>query len=84
MHSSCSRPIARALLLSAIFILAATANSSLPSQSDPALALVGARKSVEIPPNATTLDCTGLFITACFQNSHVHFTEEKWAGVAQN
>jgi imidazolonepropionase-like amidohydrolase len=28
------------------------------------------------------LDCTGFFITAGFQNSHAHFTEDKWAGAA--
>jgi imidazolonepropionase-like amidohydrolase len=32
-----------------------------------------------VPPGATTIDCTGLYITAGFQNSHVHFSEGKWA-----
>jgi imidazolonepropionase-like amidohydrolase len=35
-----------------------------------------------VPPNATILDCTGLFVTAGFQNSHVHFSERKWADAA--
>jgi imidazolonepropionase-like amidohydrolase len=43
---------------------------------------VGPREQVEVPPGATVLDCQGLVITAGFQNSHVHFTEEKWAGAA--
>ncbi|HEX4960162.1 MAG TPA: amidohydrolase family protein [Thermoanaerobaculia bacterium] len=40
---------------------------------------VGPRDAVKPPDGARTLDCTGLVITAGFQNSHVHFTEEKWA-----
>ncbi|MCM3880517.1 MAG: amidohydrolase family protein [Vicinamibacterales bacterium] len=40
---------------------------------------VGARGRVTVPAGATTIDCTGLFVVAGFQNSHVHFTEEKWA-----
>lgn len=32
-----------------------------------------------VPPGTKTLDCTGLYVTAGFQNSHVHFTEGKWA-----
>jgi imidazolonepropionase-like amidohydrolase len=32
---------------------------------------------------AKVLDCTGLTILSGFQNSHVHFTEQKWVG-AQN
>ena len=39
---------------------------------------VGPRKEVEIPAGAQTLECRGLVVTAGFQNSHVHFTEEKW------
>ncbi len=39
---------------------------------------VGPRKEVEIPAGAGTLDCSGLVVTSGFQNSHVHFTEEKW------
>jgi imidazolonepropionase-like amidohydrolase len=44
---------------------------------------VGPRDKVEIPAGARTVDCSGLVITAGFQNSHVHFTEEKWLGAAQ-
>jgi imidazolonepropionase-like amidohydrolase len=43
------------------------------------IAAVGSRDRVSIPAGATTIDCTGLVIVAGFQNSHVHFTEEKWA-----
>src|SRR5262249_51448825 len=28
----------------------------------------------------TTINCSGKVITAGFQNSHVHFTEDKWNG----
>ncbi len=43
---------------------------------------VGPRDKVEIPAGARTLDCSRLVITAGFQNSHVHFTEEKWLDAA--
>lgn len=39
---------------------------------------VGPTGSVRIPANAAPLNCKGQFITAGFQNSHVHFTEPKW------
>ena len=42
------------------------------------ISAVGPRARVPIPAGARTIDCTGLFIVAGFQNSHVHFTEEKW------
>jgi imidazolonepropionase-like amidohydrolase len=32
------------------------------------------------PKTGRVLDCTGLVVTAGFQNSHVHFTEPKWLG----
>jgi imidazolonepropionase-like amidohydrolase len=47
------------------------------------IAAVGSRGSVPVPQNAKQLDCAGLFITAGFQNSHVHFTEQKWDGAAE-
>src|SRR5262245_48155184 len=40
---------------------------------------VGRRTSIQIPSGVTTINCGGLFVTAGFQNSHVHFTEDKWA-----
>jgi imidazolonepropionase-like amidohydrolase len=47
-----------------------------------AIAAVGPRASTPIPSGARRVDCAGLFISAGFQNSHVHFTEEKWVGAA--
>lgn len=40
---------------------------------------VGAKDKIQIPRDAAVLDCNGNFVTSGFQNSHVHFTEEKWA-----
>jgi imidazolonepropionase-like amidohydrolase len=48
-----------------------------------AIRTVGARSAVKVPSGAGVIDCTGLFIVAGFQNSHVHFTEPKWAGAAR-
>ncbi|HXW62639.1 MAG TPA: amidohydrolase family protein [Candidatus Acidoferrales bacterium] len=45
---------------------------------DGRIAAFGQTGSVHVPADAKKLDCTGLFITAGFQNSHVHFTEPKW------
>jgi imidazolonepropionase-like amidohydrolase len=44
---------------------------------------VGARSAVAIPAGATTIDCRGSVVLAGYQNSHVHFTEEKWVAAAQ-
>ncbi|MBI1951514.1 MAG: amidohydrolase family protein [Acidobacteria bacterium] len=49
---------------------------------DGKIAAVGRRRSVRIPKDAATLDCSGLTITAGFWNSHVHFFERKWADAA--
>jgi imidazolonepropionase-like amidohydrolase len=46
------------------------------------IARVGPRSTTAVPAGAATIDCRGLFVTAAFQNSHVHFTEEKWADAA--
>ncbi len=43
---------------------------------------VGPRSLVKIPAGARRLDCSGLTITAGFQNSHVHFSEPKWTDAA--
>ena len=43
---------------------------------------VGPRRSIKIPVGITTMNCSGKIITAAFQNSHVHFTEDKWNGAA--
>lgn len=38
--------------------------------------------ALAVPSGTTVLDCTGLFVTAGFQNSHVHFTGRNFAGAA--
>jgi imidazolonepropionase-like amidohydrolase len=40
---------------------------------DTRIAAVGLTGSTKLPSNASTIDCTGLTITAGFWNSHVHF-----------
>ena len=40
---------------------------------DTRIVAVGPTKSTKLPPTASTIDCTGLTITAGFWNSHVHF-----------
>lgn len=47
------------------------------------IAAVGNRVQVLVPPDVGIMDCRGMFITAGFQNSHVHFTEPKWDSAAQ-
>ncbi len=47
---------------------------------DGMIAAVGA--TVAVPPGATRLPCSGCFVFAGFWNSHVHFTEPKWAAAA--
>ena len=39
---------------------------------------VDSGRSTNIPEGITTINCSGKVITAGFQNSHVHFTEDKW------
>ena len=40
---------------------------------------VGPADRVKVPMNARIIDCKGMVVVAGFQNSHVHFTEDKWA-----
>ena len=47
--------------------------------ADGKIAAVGPRNKVDVPAGAVVVDCAGGVIVAAFQNSHVHFTEEKWA-----
>jgi imidazolonepropionase-like amidohydrolase len=50
---------------------------------DKKISAVGETGKISIPPNAKQIDCRGAVITAAFQNSHVHFTEPKWADAAK-
>lgn len=50
---------------------------------DGKIAAVGKRDKISVPEGIGSLDCTGMFIMAGFQNSHVHFTESKWQNAAQ-
>lgn len=38
---------------------------------------------LRIPGGVGRLDCSGMYIMAGFQNSHVHFTEPEWSDAAQ-
>lgn len=57
-------------------------NGLLIVQGDMIVAL-GTRSSIAIPGSAQIIDCSGLSISAGFWNSHVHFTELKWANIAE-
>lgn len=46
------------------------------------IATVGPREKVTVPPGARIIDCRNLVFVAGFQNSHVHFTEERWTDAA--
>jgi imidazolonepropionase-like amidohydrolase len=46
------------------------------------IASVGPRASIQIPRGVQTINCSGLTVMAGFWNSHVHFTERKWARAA--
>jgi imidazolonepropionase-like amidohydrolase len=39
---------------------------------------VGPRGTVTVPPGARVIDCRNMVLVAGFQNSHVHFTEDRW------
>jgi cytosine/adenosine deaminase-related metal-dependent hydrolase len=43
---------------------------------------VGPRASVAVPPGAHVVDCHGTTVVAAFWNTHVHFTEPRWADAA--
>jgi imidazolonepropionase-like amidohydrolase len=43
---------------------------------------VGDRASVKISSGATVLDCSGMVLTAGFQNSHVHMAAQEWDNAA--
>lgn len=48
---------------------------------DGKIAAVG--RKIRLPGGVGRLDCSGMYIMAGFQNSHVHFTEPKWNDAAQ-
>ena len=50
--------------------------------ADGRVVAVGPRGKVVVPAGAVAIDCAGTVIFAGFQNSHVHFTEEKWVDAA--
>jgi imidazolonepropionase-like amidohydrolase len=50
---------------------------------DGKIATLGQTGTVRVPADAKKLNCKGLFITAGFQNSHVHFIEPKWDEAGQ-
>ncbi|MFZ0640316.1 MAG: amidohydrolase family protein [Candidatus Acidiferrales bacterium] len=50
---------------------------------DGKIVAVGSKGHVRIAQGTGMLDCSGMFIMAGFQNSHVHFTEPKWNDAAQ-
>lgn len=50
---------------------------------DGKITAVGRRGKIFVPEGAGYFDCTDLYVTAGFQNSHVHFTEPKWVGAAK-
>lgn len=43
------------------------------------ISAIGPADRVAVPTDARVIDCKDLVIVAGFQNSHVHFAEEKWA-----
>jgi imidazolonepropionase-like amidohydrolase len=49
---------------------------------DGKITAVGKSGEIALPADAQKIDCAGLVITAGFQNSHAHFTEQKWDDVA--
>lgn len=49
---------------------------------DGKIVAVGPRDRVKVPKDARVSECSGV-VTAGFQNSHVHFTEEAWSNAAQ-
>lgn len=49
---------------------------------DGKIVAVGEHGKVKIPAGTSVMDVSGLTLVAGFQNSHVHFTEPKWADAA--
>jgi imidazolonepropionase-like amidohydrolase len=47
-----------------------------------AITAIGSRGEVQVPADASIIDCTGKTIVAGFWNSHVHLTEAVWKDAA--
>jgi imidazolonepropionase-like amidohydrolase len=47
-----------------------------------AITAIGSRGTIQIPPDARIIDCTGKTVVAGFWNSHVHFTQPAWRNAA--
>ncbi len=45
---------------------------------DGVIEMVGKNDEVDIPEKSKVIDCKGLFMTAGFWNSHIHFHEQQW------
>jgi imidazolonepropionase-like amidohydrolase len=43
---------------------------------------IGSRSEIQVPQDASVIDCTGKAIVAGFWNSHVHLTETAWRDAA--
>ena len=56
-------------------------NNGMVLIRDGKIAAVGHK--IRIPGGIGRLDCSGMYIMAGLQNSHVHFTEPKWTDAAQ-
>jgi imidazolonepropionase-like amidohydrolase len=50
--------------------------------SDGRITAVGGRSNVQVPQDASIIDCTGKTVVAGFWNSHVHFTQAAWTNAA--
>jgi imidazolonepropionase-like amidohydrolase len=50
---------------------------------DGKIAAVGKHGKVKVPEGTGELDCRGMYVTAGFQNSHIHFTQPMWNDAAK-
>jgi imidazolonepropionase-like amidohydrolase len=50
--------------------------------SDGVITAVGSRGEVQVPNDASIIDCAGKTVVAGFWNSHVHFTQAVWRNAA--
>jgi imidazolonepropionase-like amidohydrolase len=78
----CSSLFAHVLAITGAKIYASPADAPIENGiiliEDGRILALGPIDAVKIPEGAETLKCDGMFITAGFQNSHVHLTESKW------